>query len=191
MPAVLQKNLLGPKRPYKAFCSLCRPKSLLVTSSRGARHMNDRVPPWSSCPSSVFFVPGGILPVRSHAEGGSSAQSLRRHRCHLGLKIQVDFKGEWVHTRFRLPFLGASHGTDKNTSPIVAQPARSQFSKSDPQNNYKLSPLWCRHIMSCLYSKNSQESQIRTRIRHTFCMFSSGKHTTCQSLCNSRTKKVK
>jgi hypothetical protein len=115
------KNLLGPKRPYEAFCSLCRPKSLLVTPSRGARHMNDRDPPWSSCPSSVFVVEEGILPVGSHWWRWNIARNPARASVSLGTQ-----ESSLLQERLR-----ASHGTVKNTGPIVAQPAQSWFREDD------------------------------------------------------------
>ena len=121
MPAVLQTNLLGTKRPYEAFCSLCRPKSLLVTPSRGARHMNDRDPPWSSCPSSVFVVEEGILPVGSHGWRWNIARNPARASVSLGTQ-----ESSLLQERLR-----ASHGTVKNTGPIVAQPAQSWFREND------------------------------------------------------------
>ena len=116
-----KKNLLGPKRPYEAFCSLCRPKSLLVTPSRGARHMNDRDPPWSSCPSSVFVVEEGILPVGSHWWRWNIARNPARASVSLGTQ-----ESSLLQERLR-----ASHGTVKNTGPIVAQPAQSWFREDD------------------------------------------------------------
>ena len=91
-----KKFFLGLELPNEVSLASKRP---LVTPKRCGSLKNDRDPPWSSRPSSVFFVPGGILPVRSHVEGGSSARSLHRRRYHLGLKIQVEFKGEWVRAR--------------------------------------------------------------------------------------------
>ncbi len=48
-----------------------------------------------------FFVPDGILPVGLHGDSGSNARSLHEHENHLGLKVQVSFKGEWAHVSSR------------------------------------------------------------------------------------------
>ena len=39
----------------------------------------------------VFFVPGGILPIGLHGDGGSIVGSLHGYEYHLGLNVQVSF----------------------------------------------------------------------------------------------------
>ena len=45
----------------------------------------------------VTFDPDGILSIGLHGDGGSIVQLLHGHEYHLGLKVQVSFKGEWAH----------------------------------------------------------------------------------------------
>ena len=71
-------------------------------------------------------------------EGGSSVRSLHRHRYHLGFKIQVDFKGEWVRARFQVRrsaiFTRVSHGTARVTDPIRSTAFTIAICWKRPQN---------------------------------------------------------
>ena len=111
-----KKFFLGLELPNEVSLASKRP---LVTPKRCGSHKNDRDAPWSSRPSSVFFVPGGILPVRSHVEGGSSARSLHRRRYHLGLRIKwISRENGCAQDSLCAIFRGASHNTARFTDPI-------------------------------------------------------------------------
>ena len=91
------KKLKSLKWPYTAFWCLYRPNSQLVTPKRCASIANDHNFPGSSCLSSVFCS-RWHFPIGLYGDGGSIAGSLHGHEYHLGLKVQVSFKGEWACT---------------------------------------------------------------------------------------------
>ncbi len=79
----------------------------------------------------VFFVRDCILPACLHGNVWSIMQSVHRHEYHLGLKVQLSFRREWVHEQERKHrsatfYMGTSHGTAQFTNPIVAQPKQPQ-----------------------------------------------------------------
>ena len=132
-----KKFFLGLELPNEVSLASKRP---LVTPKRCGSHKNDRDPPWSQV-FSLFQVAFSQF-VRMLKVG------VVRDLC-TGTGITWDSGSSGFQGRMgarTIPsaqinqFQGASHGTAKNTSPIVAQPARSRFRKSDPQNDYESSP---------------------------------------------------
>ena len=149
-----KKFFLGLELPNEVSLASKRP---LVTPKKCGSHKNDRDPPWSYRPSSVFFVPGGILPVCLHIEGGSSARSLHWRRYHLGLKIQVDFKGEWSRARFLVRRLAIFRERVTALPKTQVQSLHTLHDRDFVNRTHKTTtsrvPQWRRHIMSSLHAK--------------------------------------
>ncbi len=120
MQAVLKKILLGPIITQRSFCSLKRPKNLLVTPKRWVSHEMTAIPHEVLIPEVFCLFPVAF----SHFACMLKAGVVRNHCMGIGLawdsRIKSSSRWSWSKSRH----------CQKHMS-IVAQPERLQFCEND------------------------------------------------------------